>query len=85
MCPNVVLLALLEVEDGAWTFTVVVSVTGDVKEDDSIMPESDRCRDGLVNMGGYVSQWSKNAKRLQGRDNDTTVGNLFPSHVIVQN
>ncbi|KAJ9707047.1 hypothetical protein PVL29_002164 [Vitis rotundifolia] len=69
MCPNVVLPALLEVEDGAWTFTFAVSVTGDV-EDDSITPESDRCRDGLVNMGGYVSQWSKNAERLRGRDNE---------------
>ncbi|KAJ9689107.1 hypothetical protein PVL29_014651 [Vitis rotundifolia] len=69
MCPNVVLPALLEVEDGAWTFTVAVSVTGDVK-DDNITPESDRCRDGLVNMGGYVSQWSKNAERLRGRDNE---------------
>ncbi|KAJ9680370.1 hypothetical protein PVL29_019634 [Vitis rotundifolia] len=66
MCPNVVLPALLEVEDGAWTFTVAVLVTGDVDEDDNITPESDRCRDGLVNMGGYVSQWSKNAKGLRG-------------------
>ncbi|KAJ9685363.1 hypothetical protein PVL29_017405 [Vitis rotundifolia] len=66
MCPNVVLPVLLEVEDGAWTFTVVVSVTGDVDEDDNITPESDRCRDGLVNMGGYVSQWSKNAEGLRG-------------------
>ncbi|KAJ9672084.1 hypothetical protein PVL29_025649 [Vitis rotundifolia] len=66
MCPNVVLPALLEVEDGAWTFTVVVSVIGDVDEDDSITPELDRCRDGLVNMGGYVSQWSKNAEGLRG-------------------
>ncbi|KAJ9685316.1 hypothetical protein PVL29_017375 [Vitis rotundifolia] len=70
MCPNVVLPALLEVEDGAWTFTVAVSVTGDVEEDDTITPELDRCRDGLVNMGGYVSQWSKNAERLCGRDNE---------------
>ncbi|KAJ9705450.1 hypothetical protein PVL29_003472 [Vitis rotundifolia] len=69
MCPNVVLPALLEVEDGAWTFTVAISVTGDV-EDDSITPELDRCRGGLVNMGGYVSQWSKNAERLRGRDNE---------------
>ncbi|KAJ9671311.1 hypothetical protein PVL29_025145 [Vitis rotundifolia] len=69
MCPNVVLPALLEVEDGAWTFTVAVSVTGDVEED-SITPESDRRRDGLVNMGGYVSQWSKNAERLRDRDNE---------------
>ncbi|KAJ9688895.1 hypothetical protein PVL29_014512 [Vitis rotundifolia] len=70
ICPNVVLPALLEVEDGAWTFTVVVSVTGDVDEDDSIMPESDRCRDGLVNMEGYVSQWSKNAEGLRGSNRD---------------
>lgn len=52
MCPNVVLLVLLEVEDKAWTFIVIVSVIEDVEEDDSIMPESNRCRDGLVNMGG---------------------------------
>ncbi|KAJ9685433.1 hypothetical protein PVL29_017462 [Vitis rotundifolia] len=70
MYPNVVLPALLEVEDGAWTFTVAISVTREVDEDDSITPESDRCRDGLVNMGGYVSQRSKNAEGLCGSNRD---------------
>ena len=33
MLPNVVLLALLEVEDGAWSFTVAVSVIGEDEEE----------------------------------------------------
>ncbi|RVW25610.1 hypothetical protein CK203_115636 [Vitis vinifera] len=44
MLPNVVLPALLEVEDGAWTFTVAVSVIGEVDEDDIVMSESTRSR-----------------------------------------
>ncbi|KAJ9674189.1 hypothetical protein PVL29_023629 [Vitis rotundifolia] len=64
ICPNVVLPALLEVEDGAWTFTVAVSVTGEDDEVASTMPESNHSNE-LVNMGGYVSQWTKNAERLR--------------------
>ena len=55
MFPNVVLPTLLEVEDGAWTFTVIVSVTGEVDEDDIVTFESTRSRDELVKAGGCVS------------------------------
>ena len=56
MLPNVVLPALLEVEDGAWTFTVAVSVTGEVDEDDISTSESTRSMDELLKAGGCVSQ-----------------------------
>ena len=55
MLPNVVLLVLLEVEDGDWTFTVVVSVTREDEESDMITLESTRCRDELLRVGGGVS------------------------------
>ena len=72
MLPNVVLPALLEVEDGAWTFIVTVSVTEEVDEDDIVTSESTRSRDELLKAGGCVSQWSKNAEGLHGsiRDNE---------------
>ena len=55
MLPNVVLLALLEVEDGAWSFMVVVSVIGEVEGDDFLRPESTCSKDELMSMGGCVS------------------------------
>ena len=55
MLPNVVLLALLEVEDGAWSFTVAVSVIGEVEEDDLFRSESTRSKDELMSAGGCVS------------------------------
>ena len=55
MLPNVVLPALLEVEDGAWTFTVAISITGEVDEDDIVTFESTRSRDELLKAGGCVS------------------------------
>ncbi|KAJ9685290.1 hypothetical protein PVL29_017350 [Vitis rotundifolia] len=72
MLPNVILPALLEVEDGDWTFTVAVSVIGEDEERVLITPESTRCRDKLVKEGGGVSQTSKNAEGLRGsiRDNE---------------
>ena len=45
MFPNVMLPALLEVEDGAWTFMVAVSVIGEVEEDDLFRFESTRSKD----------------------------------------
>ena len=80
MLPNVVLPALLEVEDGAWTFTVAVSVIGEVDEDDIITSESTRSRDKLLKAGGCVSQWSKNAEGLHGsiRDNKCYNRRLLP-------
>ena len=78
--PNVVLPALLEVEDGAWTFTVAVSVTGEVDEDDISTTESTRSRDELLKAGGCVSLWSKNAEGLRGstRDNECYSRRLLP-------
>ena len=80
MLPNVVLPALLEVEDGAWTFTVAVSITGEVDEDDISTSESTRSMDELLKAGGYVSQWSKNAEGLRGsiRDNECYNRRLLP-------
>ena len=64
MLPNVVLPALLEVEDGAWTFTITVTITGEDEEDDIFRSESTCSRDELLKVGGCVSQWSKNRRLL---------------------
>ena len=64
MLPNVVLPALLEVEDGAWTFIVAVTVIGEDEEDDIFRSESTCSRDELLKAGGCVSQWSKNRRLL---------------------
>ena len=55
MLPNVVLPAMLEVEDGAWSFTVTVPVIGEDEEDDLFRSESTCSRDELMPMGGCVS------------------------------
>ena len=72
MFPNVVLPALLEVEDGDWSFTVAVSVIGEDEEDDLFKSESTRSKDELMSAGGCVSQRPKNAAGLCGitRDNE---------------
>ena len=58
MLPNVVLPALLEVEDGDWTYMIAVTVTGEDDgeddEEDSIRPESNRNKDELRSAGGCV-------------------------------
>ena len=54
MLPNVVLPALLEVEDGDWTYMVAVIVTGEDDGEDSIRPESNRSKDELRSAGGCV-------------------------------
>ena len=72
MLPNVVLLALLEVEDGAWLFTVAVSVIGEVEGEDLLRSESTRSKDELMSVEGCVSQRPKNAagRRATTRDNE---------------
>ena len=54
MLPNVVLPALLEVEDGAWSFTVAIIVAGEAKGDDPLRPESTRSKDELMSTKGCV-------------------------------
>ena len=72
MLPNVVLPALLEVEDGAWKYTVAVSVTGEENEDDTVTSETTHCRNEWLKAGGCVSQSTKFAEGLRGsiRDNE---------------
>ena len=72
MLPNVVLPALLEVEYGAWSFTVAISVIGEVEENDLLRTESTRSKDELMSAGGCVSQRPKNAAGLHAitRDNE---------------
>ena len=83
MLPNVVLPALLEVEDGAWTFTVAVSVTGEVDEDDIVMSETTRSRDKFLKEGGCISQSTKIAEGLRGsiRDNECYSRRLLPRSI----
>ena len=64
MLPNVVLPALLEVEDGAWSFTIAVSVIGEDEEVDLFKSESTRSKDELMSAGGCVSQRGKDAEGL---------------------
>ncbi|RVW22715.1 hypothetical protein CK203_103820 [Vitis vinifera] len=80
MLPNVVLPALLEVEDEAWSFTVAVSVTEEDEEDDLFRSESTHSRDELMPAGGCVSQRPKNAEGLCGstRDNECYRRRPFP-------
>ena len=54
MLPNVVLPELLEVEGGAWSFTVAVSVTEEAEEDNLLRPESTRNKDELMSTGSCV-------------------------------
>ena len=72
MLPNVVLPALLEMEDGAWTYTVSVSVTGEEDEDDTVTSETTHSRNKWLKARGCVSQSTKFAEGLRGsiRDNE---------------
>ncbi|RVW89233.1 hypothetical protein CK203_032669 [Vitis vinifera] len=56
MLPNVVLPALLEVEDGDWTYTVAVTVIGEDDGEDSLRLESNCSKDELRSAGGCVFQ-----------------------------
>ena len=80
MFPNVVLPTLLEVEDGAWTFTVIVSVTGEVDEDNIVTSETTRSRDKFLKEGGCISQSTKIAEGLRGsiRGNECYSRKLLP-------
>ncbi|RVX06414.1 hypothetical protein CK203_023560 [Vitis vinifera] len=62
MLPNVVLPALLEVEDGEWSYTVAVSVAGEDEDVDAVTSEVNRSRNEWVRVGGCVSQSSKDAE-----------------------
>ncbi|KAJ9680405.1 hypothetical protein PVL29_019666 [Vitis rotundifolia] len=64
MLPNVVLPALLEVEDGEWSYTVAVSVTGEDDDADAVTSEINSSRNEWVRVGGCVSQSPKSRTRL---------------------
>ena len=80
MLPNVVLPALLEVEDGAWKYTVAVSVTEEEDEDDTVTSETTHCRNEWLKAGSCVSQSTKFAEGLRGsiRDNECYNRKLLP-------
>ena len=84
MLPNVVLPALLEVEDGDWTYMVAVTVTGeDDGEDDgedSIRPESNRSKDELRSAGGCVLQKPQNVEGLRAIDRTIECHSWMPRH-----
>ncbi|RVW16109.1 Transposon TX1 uncharacterized 149 kDa protein [Vitis vinifera] len=69
MLPNVVLPALLEVEDGEWSYTVAVSVAGEDEDVDVVTSEVNRSRNEneWVRVGGCVSQSSKMQKGYESR------------------
>ncbi|RVW25917.1 hypothetical protein CK203_095963 [Vitis vinifera] len=80
MHPNVVLPALLEVEDGAWKHTVAVSVIGEEGEDGNVTSETSHCRYEWLKEGGCVSQTPKFAEGLRGsiRGNECYRRELLP-------
>ncbi|KAL6343063.1 hypothetical protein AAG906_017875 [Vitis piasezkii] len=80
MHPNVVLPALLEVEDGAWKYIVAVSVIGEEGEDDIVTSETTHCRYEWLKEGGCVSQTTKFAEGLRGsiRGNECYSRELLP-------
>ena len=80
MFPNVVLPELLEVEDGGWSFTVAVSVTGEAEGDDLLRPESTRNKDELMSAGSSVFQRLKNAEGLRATAKDNECHNWRPRH-----
>ncbi|RVW29047.1 hypothetical protein CK203_088908 [Vitis vinifera] len=80
MLPNVVLPALLEVEDGDWTYTVAVTITGEDDGEDSIRPESNRSKDELRSVGGYVFQKPQIAEGLRTTARDNECHSWRPRH-----
>ncbi|RVW77727.1 Transposon TX1 uncharacterized 149 kDa protein [Vitis vinifera] len=80
MLPNVVLPALLEVEDGDWTYTVAVTVTGEDDGEDSIRPESNRSKDELRSVGGCVFQKPQIAEGLRATARDNECHSWRPRH-----
>ncbi|RVW90710.1 Transposon TX1 uncharacterized 149 kDa protein [Vitis vinifera] len=85
MHPNVVLPALLEVEDGAWKHTVAVSVIGEEGEDGNVTSETSHCRYEWLKEGGLRLSDAKICKRgyeVVSGVMSATVGSFFPGHVI---
>ena len=80
MHPKVVLPALLEVEDGAWSFTVAVSVIGEAEEDFLLRPESNRSKDEVTSAEGCVHQRPKNAEGLRATARDNEYHRWRPRH-----
>ena len=80
MHPKVVLPALLEVEDGAWSFTIAVSVIGEAEEDFLLRPESNRSKDEVTSAEGCVHQRPKNAEGLRATARDNEYHRWRPRH-----
>ena len=80
MLPNVVLPALLEVEDGDWTYMVAVTVTGEDDGEDSIRPESNRSKDELRSAGGCVLQKPQIDEGLRAIDRTFDCHSWKPRH-----
>ena len=80
MHPKVVLPALLEVEDGAWSFTVAVSVIEEAEEDFLLRPESNRSKDEVTSAEGCVHQRPKNAEGLRATARDNEYHRWRPRH-----
>ncbi|RVW83935.1 hypothetical protein CK203_042060 [Vitis vinifera] len=84
MHPNVVLPELLEVEDGAWKYTVVVAVIGEEDEDNKVTSETTHCRNEWMEEG-VVSLSRQNLQRgyeVASGAMNAIVGSFFPGHVI---
>ncbi|RVW24880.1 hypothetical protein CK203_079510 [Vitis vinifera] len=82
---NVVLPTLLEVIDGAWFFTVAVSVVGG-EEDEQLKPVLTHCRSELASTGGGMWQYPLQSRRTHG-EAKTSEGNNCrpPSQVSISN
>ncbi|RVW76917.1 hypothetical protein CK203_051555 [Vitis vinifera] len=80
MLPKVVLPALLEVEDGDWTYMVAVTVTGEDDGGDSIRPKSSRSKDELRSVGGCVLQKPQMVEGLRAIDRTIDCQRWMPRH-----
>ena len=84
MLPNVVLPTLLEVEDGDWTYTVAVTVTGeDDGEDDGgdyIKSESSCSKDEMRSAGGCVLKKPQMVEGLRAIDRTSDCQRWMPRH-----
>ena len=80
MLPNVVLPALLEVEDGDWSFTVAVTVTEEDEGDDLLRPKSNRSKDELRSVGGCILQKPKIVEGLRATTRDNECHSWRPRH-----
>lgn len=78
MHPNVVLLALLEVEDGAWSFMVAVSIVEEEEEVNLLRTKSTRSRGELDSAGGSFSLRPKKVVRTHGATRENKRYNCRP-------